>query len=419
MNRFQQQKRLLVCLPLLSALLLATGCRGPWSKDWKVADMFDVDVTPWSHDEDAVEAPSRLVGTWTDTVLHQTGKQPQRGFGGRLIFYGEDAEKPVLVDGQLVIYAFDETNREPTDNKPTRRYVFPPDQMARRMSKTELGPSYSFWLPWDEVGGPQIEISLIARFEPQGGAIVIGEQTRHLLPGESTPAPIAGSTPPKLPAGIPMRPAAPNLASLAEQAQAAAAGNQVRLASYDAPAAESQQQHPAAPERRMVTTSISLPENFRVHGGGSPATLPADNLVPAGNVLAQPQSLPPNYGVVAAPINSPAVNMVQGAPQTARPVQQMQQMPAVYPGYMTPQQSPLGSGFVAPLGQPHFAPQQSPASVSPINTPPTAPLTTASGWATVSYPPAAGAAGSATVLPQPSFGSPPNILPAPATPAFR
>ncbi len=409
-------------LALAAAMLLATGCRGPWSQDWKVADMFDVDVTPWSDDEDAAEAPSRLVGTWTDTVLHQTGKQPQRGFGGRLIFYGKEVEKPVLVDGQLVIYAFDETNRDPTDNKPTRRYVFPPDQMARRMSKTALGPSYSFWLPWDEVGGPQTEISLIARFEPQGGAIVIGEQTKHLLPGETPATGIVNNATPKLPDGIPMRPAAPQLASFAEHAGAMTAANGVQLANYQAPI-ESQLSPQPQPERRMVTTSISLPENFRVNGGGSPATVPADNLVPAGNVLAQPQSLPPNYGVVAAPINFPAVNMVQGAPQAARPVQQMQ---SVYPGFMTPQQSPLGNGFVAPLGQPHFASQQMPASVGPISTPPTAPvmsgqppLTTASGWTTVNYPPAAGQAGSGTVLPQPSFGSPPNILPAPAIPAFR
>ncbi len=137
---------------------------------------------------------------------------------------------------------------------------------------------------------------------------------------------------------------------------------------------------------------------------------------------------PPNYGVVAAPINFPAVNMVQGAPQAARPVQQMQ---SAYPGFMTPQQSPLGNGFVAPLGQPQFAPQPTPASVSRIGTPPTAPvisgqapLTTAAGWATVNYPPGAGAAGSgaATALPSigpPSFGYPPQQLPAPATPAFR
>jgi hypothetical protein len=216
------------------------------------------------------------------------------------------------------------------------------------------------------------------------------------------------------------------LASLAEQAHAYSANSQVQLASYEATAGQQQQpEQPAQPqpERRMTTTSISLPENFRVQGGGSPATPPADNLVPVGNVLAEPQSPPPNYGAMAAPIGYPAVNMVQGAPQAARPMQQMQ---AAYPGFMTPQQSPLGNGFVAPLGPPNFAPQPTPTNISRIGIPPTAPLmsgqpplTTASGWATVSYPPATGPAGSATVLPSPSFGYQPPQPPAPATPAFR
>ena len=151
---------------LVVAIVLTTGCRGPWSSGWKVSDMWDIDYTPWSKDEPRPETPTRLVGTWTDTVLHTSGKNPQRGFGGRLIFYAKDPEKPVLVDGQLVVYAFDETNREVTDNRPTRRYVFPTDQVPLHMSKTELGPTYSFWLPWDEVGGPQTEVSLICRFEP-------------------------------------------------------------------------------------------------------------------------------------------------------------------------------------------------------------------------------------------------------------
>jgi len=428
---FQQLGRSILRLLIVSALLLSTGCRGPWSKDWKFADMFDVDMSPWSDDDPLAETPTRLVGTWTDTVLHQNGKKPQRGFGGRLIFYGKDAEKPALVDGQLVVYAFDETNREPTDNKPTRRYVFPPDQVARRMSTTEVGPSYSFWLPWDEVGGPQTEISLIARFEPKDGAIVVGEQTRHLLPGEATAMPkVARNTPPKLPDGVPMRPASPQLASLAEQAQAYGGANQVQLAGYEAPVKQSDPVQPqsAQPERRMTTTSISLPENFRVGGGATPAR------VQAGNVLAEPQAPPPNYGVVAAPISFPAVNMVQGAPQAARPVQQLQ---SAYPGFMTPQQSPLGNGFVAPLAQSQFVPQQpTPASVGRIMTPPPAPLmsgqpplTTASGWGTVNYPPAAGPAGVGAAsapasfgpasLGPPSFGSPPPRPLAPATPAFR
>jgi hypothetical protein len=411
---------------LAATLLLATGCRGPWSKDWKVSDMWDVDVTPWSADEPQPEVPQRIVNTWTDAVLHQSGKKPQRGFGGRLIFYGTEGDKPVLVDGQLVIYAFDESNREPTDNKPTRRYVFPPDQVARRMSKSELGPSYSFWLPWDEVGGAQTEVSLIARFEPKGGPIVVGEQTRHLLPGESAPARIVNNPAgPKLPDGIPTRPAMPTLAELAAQAQGG--NNQVQLASYQA-GAEASVQPPAEPGRRMVTTSISLPENFRVQGGGSPPTAPAGEVQLPNNRYAMPRSLPPNYGAVAAPIGVPQPGFANvRAP--ANPTQQLQQLPQVpvgYPSFMTPPQSPLGNGFVAPLGPPQFGSQRVPSSVGQMVVPPPAPvmqgqppLTTASGWAAVSYPPGVGPAGSTGAVGQPSFGFPPPSPPAQSAPAAR
>src|SRR5688572_25375162 len=102
-----------------------TGCSMPKAKDFKPSKLFSLG----DDDEPQEGIPVRVVGTWTDTVLSQSGKKPQRGFGGRLIFYAEKEEKPILVDGQLVVYAFDETGREPTDNKPTRRYVFPPDQI--------------------------------------------------------------------------------------------------------------------------------------------------------------------------------------------------------------------------------------------------------------------------------------------------
>jgi hypothetical protein len=39
------------------------------------------------------------------------------------------------------------------------------------------------WLPWDEVGGKVKQVSLIAKFEPHSGTYVMGEQTKHLLPG--------------------------------------------------------------------------------------------------------------------------------------------------------------------------------------------------------------------------------------------
>jgi hypothetical protein len=401
--------------------------------------MWSMDVSPWNSD-DEVETPKRIVGSWTDTVLHTVGKQPQRGFGGRIIFYADDAEKPVLVEGQLVVYAFDETDRDPTDNKPTRRYVFPPEQVARRMSKTSLGPTYSFWLPWDEVGGVQTEVSLVARFEPVDGALIMSEQTRHLLPGATTPALIAGKTQPKLPEGIPSIPAQPSLASLEEQARATAAASGVQLASYDAgtpagqatPAAvqlpqSTPQQTPdqATSGRRMTTTSISLPENFRITNSGAPQRVQASPPVLPGNYIAEPSAPPANLRSVAAPIAVPQATGYYPGMQTMQPVYQPQTLIAP-PGQMKLQQSPLGNGFVAPMGAQQLMPVQSaPPSVGQIGLPQAAPvmpgqppMTTASGWATTTFAGPAPSVGY-RMDQQPSSGYPPQTPPVPSAPVVR
>jgi hypothetical protein len=245
---------------LATAFAGAGGCRT--GSDWKFVDFFDLHKGfPWSDDKEKPGVPVRLVGTWSDTVLRKDGQMPQRGFGGRLFFYGKESTDPILVDGQLVVYAFDETGREPTDNRPTRRYVFPPEQIPLHESKTELGTSYSFWLPWDEVGGPQTEVSLICRFEPKRGSVVASEQTRHLLPGALAPGTMqAANGRPKLPEGVPSRPAIRQAQYSAEQsgsglAQTADNGGQLG--------------GDARPEsnRQMTTTSISLPAGFRLGGG--------------------------------------------------------------------------------------------------------------------------------------------------------
>jgi len=127
--------------------------------------------------------PTRLVSTWTDTVLHRQGEQAQRGFGGRLLFFNEESDDPVRVEGQLVVYAYDDSGRAAHETHPARRFVFPATQFVRHESETTVGASYSVWLPWDAVGGEQKNISLIARFEPKAGPLVVGEQTKHLLPG--------------------------------------------------------------------------------------------------------------------------------------------------------------------------------------------------------------------------------------------
>ena len=134
---------------------------------------------------------SRMAVIWTDAVYNEPGKPTTRGFGGRIYFYDRHHQS-VPVDGELIIYAYDDSTQETGTSKvPKRKFVFPPEKLALHYSKTELGHSYSVWLPWDGVGGEQKEISLVPVFQNTGGQVVKGEPSKTVLPG-SVPSSVEG-----------------------------------------------------------------------------------------------------------------------------------------------------------------------------------------------------------------------------------
>ncbi len=177
---------------LLTGLLLAT---------W-LAPAAHGEGWPWPfNSEEKPGKPDKIIALWSDTVLTQTGRPPIRGFGGRLMFYEGKKEEPIKVEGTLVVYAFDETDRDANNTRPDRKYVFTPQQLPLHYSKSKIGHSYSVWLPWDEVGGLQKEITLIVRFQPKEGAVAISDPCRQLLPGRIDPARAA------MPGGMVLAPA--------------------------------------------------------------------------------------------------------------------------------------------------------------------------------------------------------------------
>ncbi len=161
--------------PLAIALaLLATGCA-----------KFDLRKNiPWGEGKDGfIAQPMRAHVAWVDGVQTKPGEPSMRGFGGRVFFFGPNQTESAKVEGTLVVYAFNETNRDPRNVVPDRKYVFPPEVLEKLYSKSKAGHSYSVWVPWDEAGGPQTDVSLICRFTPAKGGVVTSEQMRVLLPG--------------------------------------------------------------------------------------------------------------------------------------------------------------------------------------------------------------------------------------------
>ncbi len=251
MNRQTFATTLLLITTLVTTFVTGVGCSSLNTGNWKFANSLDVRRAMWwKSGKPEPQLPVRLVSTWTDTVLHKPGQKSQRGFGGRLAFFGRESDDPVCVDGQLVVYAYDEANCDPRSGQPTRRFIFPREQFTRHYSESTLGPSYSVWLPWDAVGGPRKNISLIARFEPYQGQLIVGEQTRHLLPGTA----LAGDAPADQ----------PGMSEIQLAQHTMAAGVESRAGNSLAKTSES-------PRREMTTTSIRMSEQWRDRFASRPA----------------------------------------------------------------------------------------------------------------------------------------------------
>jgi len=139
---------------------------------------------PWSKPgvvESAYEAPTRIAVIWTPDVLVVPGHPAARGFGGRIYFYNGSNE-PVPVDGQLIVYGFDDTNPDEASTVPEKRFAFTPEQFTKHFGATEIGASYSIWIPWDH-GQDQRTVSLVPVFTSVQGHRLVGEPTVNVLRG--------------------------------------------------------------------------------------------------------------------------------------------------------------------------------------------------------------------------------------------
>src|SRR5262245_15116638 len=104
-------------VPWLAVLILAAaGCKSP------LPDLSG--KLPWMGDakekEKPYPQPAKMVVIWSPAMYTQPGQAPTRGFGGRIYFYNAK-EEAIPVDGQLVVYGFDDSNRQSVSQVPDKR----------------------------------------------------------------------------------------------------------------------------------------------------------------------------------------------------------------------------------------------------------------------------------------------------------
>lgn len=169
----------------IALVVAATGCQSlkpDWSKLW-----WGGTPPPSKLQESKYPTPIKIAVIWSAAVLNQVGESSTRGFGGRIYFY-DAKNRPIPVEGQLVVYAYNDDHPGNENRPPERKFAFTPEQFTTHYSPTELGASYSIWIPWDRIGSAQAQISLIPIFTSSSGQLVIGETSHNLLPGPTAPS---------------------------------------------------------------------------------------------------------------------------------------------------------------------------------------------------------------------------------------
>ena len=204
-------------LSLLLACILLSGCqtaKSPSASLWSWNPLRSRKTQP-THG-----TPTRIVAIWSHDVIHTPGQQATQGFGGRLYFY--DANNvAVPVEGQLIVHGYDDSTKRGTPgSRPDKTFVFTPTQLKQHYGQSELGASYSVWIPWQPVGGNQREVSLVPILQATSGNHIVGHQTQNILPGKR----YQESTPPGNHPQIARQAGSSNATATSEQAGIASAG---------------------------------------------------------------------------------------------------------------------------------------------------------------------------------------------------
>jgi hypothetical protein len=175
-----------VLLSLIMGLVcsvLLTGCKSE-AVSWHNAKDPFAKKDAKKASEPKLAVPERMVVIWKDAVYEHPALAATRGIGGRVYFYDKE-DNPVKVDGEMVVYGFDDTEGG-SKTEADKKFVFKQENLASHYNATAMGPSYSIWLPWDKLGGKELSVSLIPAFRDKSGKVVRSGQTICVLPGPDT-----------------------------------------------------------------------------------------------------------------------------------------------------------------------------------------------------------------------------------------
>ncbi|MDR1959810.1 MAG: hypothetical protein LBQ54_12335 [Planctomycetaceae bacterium] len=165
--------RLVALILLILMGCLFTGCSSPEPKKqvaWKLPFL-----------KDKPQPAGAMTVIWENVYFPETQK---RGLRGHVLFFSDmSLKKNIRVDGMLSVYVYNDSKKDVEGLEPDRIFRFKPDAVKLHEVKTDLGYTYVFWLPFDEITGEEQELTLLTRFDGVKGDRPKPAQSPVLLVG--------------------------------------------------------------------------------------------------------------------------------------------------------------------------------------------------------------------------------------------
>lgn len=130
--------------------------------------------------------PTSMVDVWQTFAQTTPEGKVVRGIAGRVHFYGDSRKKQAIkVDGDMTIFVFDGKETDPAKSKPLKVYKFRAKTLQTHYAyKKPLGHGYDFFLPFDELGGEEKHLCVMARFDDHlEGSLVLAPPVQTILKG--------------------------------------------------------------------------------------------------------------------------------------------------------------------------------------------------------------------------------------------
>lgn len=167
------------CLIACSLLFIFSGCAGSNLLNWKREKVPTADEKNPAVDILCLWQPAE--GSGIDGL-------PTRGVAGQILFFtGRDAS-PVVVNGDVRIYMFDDQGTPEEQAKPIRQFDFVGKAWNKHARSTTFGPAYQVFLPYVRDGLHEAHCSLRVRLEPKDGRPLYSKMIDVTLPGSQDDA---------------------------------------------------------------------------------------------------------------------------------------------------------------------------------------------------------------------------------------